>query len=80
MWNEGWRHEGMMAWADGGWHWLLGFHGLLSIVFVAVIVFALVAIVRDLRRRDDENRPGDGSAKSEIGRDSHPDTERHLKA
>ena len=55
MWNDGWTHGGMMGWADGGWHWLLSFHGLLSAIFLAVIVFALVGIVRDLRRRDDKS-------------------------
>lgn len=70
----------MIGSMDGGWHWLMSFHGVLSIVFVVVIVFALVAIVRDLRRRDDESRPGIGYAKGEISRDAYSEPDRHLKA
>jgi uncharacterized membrane protein len=46
----------MMGGAYGGWHWLFSFHGFLSIVFGALIVFAVVALVRDLRRREDKPR------------------------
>lgn len=83
MWNEGWTHYGMMGWADGGWHWLFSFHGLLSIVFVAVIIFALVAIFQDWRRRDGESSAaatlGTHYAKDEIAHDEYVEPKRHLK-
>lgn len=84
MWNDGWTHGGMMGWADGGWHWLFSFHGLLSIVFVAVIVFAVVALVRDGRRRD-EKSPAETTlatryANGEISHDEYVETKRHLNA
>ena len=84
MWNDGWTNGGMMGWADGGWHWLLSFHGLLSAIFLAVIIFALVGIVRDLRRRDSgspaETTPATRHANGEISSDEYLKTKRHLKA
>lgn len=84
MWNDGWTHGGMMGWAGGGWHWLLSFHGLLSIVFVAVIIFAVVALVRDSRRHDGESQAQSALrtryAQGEISRDEYLETKRNLKA
>ena len=84
MWNDGWTHDGMMGWTAGGWHWLFSFHGILSIVFFAVIIFALMAIVRDLRRRDDKSpteiTSGMRDARGENTPDEYLETERHLKA
>jgi putative membrane protein len=84
MWNDGWTHDEMMGGAYGGWHWLFGFHGLLSIVFVAVIIFAVVALVRDSRRRDGESPAqsalGTRYAQGEISRDEYLETKRNLKA
>ena len=84
MWNEGWTHNGMMGWTDGGWHWLFSFHGILSVVFLAVIIFASVAIIRDWRRRDGdspaETTLGTRYAKGEITRDEYVEMKRRLKA
>ncbi len=47
MWNGNWTNDGMMGWGDGAWHWLFGFHGILSLLLLAVIVALIVALVRD---------------------------------
>ena len=61
MWNDGMLQPGMMdwsmagAWGGGDWHWMFSIHGLISIFFIAVIIFAATALLRDWRgeRRDD---------------------------
>jgi putative membrane protein len=47
MWNYG--HPGYMAY-DGGWFWGMGLHGLVWLVFLAVVIAAGVALVRYLWR------------------------------
>lgn len=39
-----------MGWTDFGWHWFMGFHGILTLLFLAVIVFIGFAIFRDMRK------------------------------
>lgn len=56
MENEGAMHDALMGWG-GGWHWLTGFQGILTLFFLAVIVFALLALLHDWRRDHDELAP-----------------------
>lgn len=52
MWNNGFNNGAMMGWDGGGWSsWFMGFHGILWILFLALIVFGLIHLIRD-RRRD----------------------------
>jgi len=46
MWNNHWN---MMNW-DGGWPWFMGFHGILWLLFLVLIAFALIHLVREWRR------------------------------
>lgn len=50
MWNNGYGHWNMMNWDGGVWPWFMGFHGILWILFLALIVFALVHLIRGWRR------------------------------
>lgn len=49
MWNGDSAQEGMMGW-DGGWNWLFGFDGVLSLIFLTIIVVVGIALFRDWRR------------------------------
>jgi len=76
MWNEGSLHHEMMGWGDNSWHWLFGFHGIMSALFLIVIVVLLALLVRDSRRdhgaftkpatRDDQPRNHTGEASVET--------------
>jgi hypothetical protein len=33
-------------WGHSGWGWAMGFHGLIWLLFLAVVVFAVVLLVR----------------------------------
>lgn len=50
MWDEGSLHHEMMGWGDSSWHWIFGFHGIMSALFLTVIVVVLVLLLRDVRR------------------------------
>ncbi len=39
-----------MGWNDFGWHWFMGFHGILTLLLLAAIVTIGFAICRDMRR------------------------------
>lgn len=58
MWNDNLREAGMMDWSMSGWHWMMSLNGIISIVSVAIIIFASAALIRDWRleriRRDAE--------------------------
>ena len=54
MWGEGSSHHEMMGWGESSWHWFFGFHGVMSALFLAVIVVALALLIRDLRRDSKE--------------------------
>ena len=54
MWNDGMSRTGMMDWSISGWNWLFSFHGMVPIFFLAVIIFAGVALLRDWRHDRDE--------------------------
>ncbi|MBK8909490.1 MAG: hypothetical protein IPM60_16945 [Rhodospirillales bacterium] len=60
MENAGAMQDAMMGWG-GVWHWLTSFQGILTLFFVAVIVFALLALLRDWRRDRDESATGSRS-------------------
>ncbi len=49
MWNNGFNHWNMMA-DGGGWPWFMGFHGILWLLFLVLIAFALIHLVREWRR------------------------------
>lgn len=51
--NAGAMQDAMMEWV-GEWHWLAGVPGVLTLFFVAVIVFALFGLLHDWRRDHDE--------------------------
>lgn len=61
MWNGDSAQEGMMGW-DGGWNWLFGFQGVLSLIFLTIIVVVGIALFRDWRRG---RRDGSDLAKPE---------------
>ena len=46
MWNGHWN---AMGWDGGVWPWFMGFHGILWILFLVLIVFALVHLIRGWR-------------------------------
>lgn len=50
MWNNGFNHGAMMGWDGGSWPWFMGFHGILWIFFLALIIFGLIHLIRDGRR------------------------------
>jgi len=50
MWRNGYGYHGMMGWDGGIWSWFMGFHGILWILFLVLIVFGLINLVRDWRR------------------------------
>lgn len=64
MWNNGYGYGNMMDWDGGGWPWLMGFHGLLWVLFAVLIVFALIHLIRDWRRD-----PARDAALAELGRE-----------
>lgn len=53
MHSNGWMGMGYDGWAHDGWHGLFGFHGLITLIALAVIIFAIVALVRDWRTPTD---------------------------
>jgi putative membrane protein len=50
MWNNNWENGHMTGWVDGGWQWMMGFHGIWTVVFLAIVIFVGVALIRDWRR------------------------------
>jgi len=50
MWHTGYGHWNMMDWNGGVWPWFMGFHGILWVLFLVLIVFALVHLIRGWRR------------------------------
>jgi len=56
MWNNADMTGGMTTVGEGLWHWFGGFHGGLSLIFLALIVAGVVLIVRDLRGGDPTSR------------------------
>lgn len=69
MWDEGSLHHEMMGWGGSSWHWLFGFHGIMSALFLAVIVAVLGLLIRDLRRDYRERATPDASdGKSSINK------------
>jgi len=65
MWDEGSLNHEMMGWCDSSWHWFFGFHGIMSAIFLAVIVVVLALLVRDLRRDHEQQT-------TPTGRDGKP--------
>ena len=49
MWNNGFNHWNMMGWDGGTWPWFMGFHGILWILLLALIVFGLAHLIRGWR-------------------------------
>jgi putative membrane protein len=41
---------GPWHWGHGGWDWAMGFHGLVWLLFLALVVFAVVLLVRAATR------------------------------
>ncbi len=59
MWNDGGFHQNMMGFGDGGWHWLFGPPGLLSIFLIIAVIAAAALLVRDWRHDRSEDRAMD---------------------
>jgi len=58
MSNDEWMHTGMMGWGHGEWDWLFGFHGIIAIIAVSIIAFAVVGLVSNWRQdQEASNRP-----------------------
>lgn len=45
-------HESMAEFPDGGWHMFSGLPGTLSLIFIAVIIVGVIAVLRDWQRGD----------------------------
>ncbi len=41
---------GPWHWGHGGWDWAMGFHGLVWLLFLVLVVFAVVLLVRAAAR------------------------------
>ena len=56
MWTQGFDHQAMMGWGDGGGSWLfMGGHAVLWLIVLALLVSVLVLALRG--RRQSEDRP-----------------------
>lgn len=71
MWNDEGFGYGMDAMGDGMWHWIMGFHGILSLIFLALIIVGVVLLVRDLRRYGWENSASDTPTSKHRVVDTH---------
>lgn len=67
MWNE----EGMANMSNGLWHWATGFHGVVSLIFMGLIVIGLVLLIRDMRWGDSDDI--EGETPTARRRDFEPD-------
>jgi len=63
MWQDTYSPENMMGWG-GAWNWFMSFHGLFTVISLAIIVFVCIALYRDWRR-DQLNDPGMGKTNHE---------------
>ncbi len=57
MWNNSWTNGDMIGWGDSAWHGFFGFHGILSVILLALIVAVVIALFRDqtLERGNETN-------------------------
>ncbi|NQV57074.1 MAG: hypothetical protein HQ503_14535 [Rhodospirillales bacterium] len=82
MWNNEANFGRMTDWAGDGWQWFMGFHGFWILLFLAVLIFAAVALIRDYRRDDFEkttiDRLADRYASGDIDRDEYLRTKRDM--
>jgi len=39
-----------MDWPESIWHWAISFHGVLTILFLTILILGSIALIRDLRR------------------------------
>jgi len=50
MFTESPFQPGMtMNWPESIWHWAISFHGILTILFLTILVVGSIALIRDLR-------------------------------
>lgn len=63
MWNGHWN---AMGWNGGMWPWFMGFHGILWILFLTLIVFALVCLIRDRRNNPARDTASAGPASRRV--------------
>jgi uncharacterized membrane protein len=75
MFDGNWSHHGMMGEYDGGWSGFMGFHGILSLLFLGLIIFAGIALFREWRQgRPDSpvySTLAEKYARGEIDRDEY---------
>ncbi len=57
MWND-WGHNPMIGYDGAGWSWMMGFHGVFGILFMALVVFAAIALIRYLWHAGSPGRHG----------------------
>jgi len=62
MWG-GYGQPGMMG-HDGGWYWWMGLHGLIWLLFIALLVVGLVALIRFLWRGGPAHPTARGTGRS----------------
>ena len=62
MWG-GYGQPGMMG-HDGGWYWWMGLHGLIWLLFIALLVVGLVALIRFLWRGSPAQPAARGTGRS----------------
>lgn len=62
MWNDEGFGYGMGFMGDSMWNWITGFHGILSLIFLALIIAGVVLLIRDLRRAEGEGPVGKNRA------------------
>ncbi len=67
MWNGSSGHWNAMGWGDGIGSWFMGFHGILWILLLVLIVFALIHLVRG-PRREPERDPAVSALAEEYAR------------
>ncbi len=82
MFDGNWNHYGMMGGYDGGWPLFMGFHGIVSLFFLGLIVVIGIALFRDWRPRRSVDPAlsaiADKYARGEIDRDEYSEKKKNL--
>ncbi|MBI4183000.1 MAG: hypothetical protein HY521_03245 [Proteobacteria bacterium] len=60
MMNWGVEYAAPWSWGHGGWWWAMGLHGLFWVLLIAVLVTALVLIVRGASGRGEREAAAGG--------------------
>lgn len=70
-----WSDEGT-AMGDDLWHWVTDFHGIVSLIFLGLIVIGLFLLIRDMRREGsiDSARKTPSARRREVEADRKADS------